>query len=68
MFCAKDIDKVFCNGDSDGPAMIRNKMNQWTVVGVVSGSEGCAKEKYPGFYPRVNQYVDWIEKNMKIMS
>ena len=70
VFCTKSPNKGHCPGDSGGAAMIRNGKKQWTVVGVVSGSLGCGKrdKQYPDFYPRINQYVKWIRKAMRLMA
>ena len=49
--------------------MLSSELNdgKWAVIGIVSfGAKGfCADSKYPGVYTRVDQYLDWIERNSK---
>ena len=69
MFCTKTLNKGHCPGDSGGAAMIRNSKKQWAVVGVVSGNWGCGKRdiQYPDYYPRIDEYLDWIRTAMRLM-
>ena len=66
--CAGDDSGDSCDGDSGGP-MLSSELNdgKWAVIGIVSfGAKGfCADSKYPGVYTRVDQYLDWIERNSK---
>ena len=54
--------KDSCQGDSGGPLIIggRNTLN-FSLVGVVSGGDGCARGDYPGTYVRVSSEANWIE-------
>lgn len=54
----KICDRIF-QGDSGGPLVIKQD-GRYVVVGVVSGGIGCALPRNPGFYTRVNNFVDWI--------
>lgn len=51
--------KDSCLGDSGGPLMLK-KDGRHLVAGVVSAGIGCARERLPGLYTRVNHYMDWI--------
>jgi len=56
-----------CQGDSGGPLAVPRSANDDTAVvyGVVSWGIECAKEKQPGVYTRVTNYLSWIKANMK---
>merc|ERR1712051_1113056 len=56
-----------CQGDSGGPLAVHRSANDDTAVvyGVVSWGIECAKEKQPGVYTRVTNYLSWIKANMK---
>lgn len=61
--CAGDIKnrKDSCSGDSGGPLM-KNHNGLWNLIGIVSyGDGGCFGY---GVYTKVNEYFDWILKNM----
>ena len=34
--------------------------DQWYLVGIVSFSEGCARENRPTVFTRIAAYEDWI--------
>eukprot|EP00547_Thalassionema_nitzschioides_P013343 CAMPEP_0194260448 /NCGR_PEP_ID=MMETSP0158-20130606/45516_1 /TAXON_ID=33649 /ORGANISM="Thalassionema nitzschioides, Strain L26-B" /LENGTH=988 /DNA_ID=CAMNT_0039000539 /DNA_START=102 /DNA_END=3068 /DNA_ORIENTATION=- len=48
--------KDSCLGDSGGPLMT----DDLTVVGLVSGGNGCGRPGFPGFYTKVSAYTDFI--------
>ena len=64
--CAGDDSKDSCSGDSGGP-LLSSELDdgRWAVIGIVSfGAKGyCADSKFPGVYTRVDQFLDWIERN-----
>ena len=53
------IGESTCNGDSGGGLVVEvDGVNQ--VVGVVSGGSGDCGIGLPGYYARVDKYLDWI--------
>ena len=66
-FCAGDENRDSCNGDSGGPLLSSELDNgKWAIIGIVSfGPAECADSEVPGVYTRVDQYLDWIEQNVK---
>lgn len=67
-FCAGDLNKDSCSGDSGGPLMIQrlcNKVHSIVQFGVVSrGPRQCGINN-PGIYTDVTKYMDWILDNIK---
>ena len=72
MFCAGDADgKDACKGDSGGPFAISLPTNEdeikfrFKIMGIVSWARGnCGTHGVRGYYTRVTNYLDWIEKVM----
>ncbi|XP_017138040.1 uncharacterized protein LOC108152905 [Drosophila miranda] len=65
MFCAGHRRGLIdtCAGDSGGPLLCRDttKPNHpWTIFGITSFGDGCAKRNKFGIYARVPNYVDWV--------
>lgn len=52
-----------CQGDSGGPLVLKED-GRYTVVGVVSYGNGCARDGYAGVYARVTNYLPWINDNI----
>lgn len=67
MVCAARPGKYIdaCYGDSGGP-LTRLSGGKRTLVGIVSGGDGCAKTLgAPGVYTKVSQYNTWISRAKK---
>lgn len=41
--------------------MMQDSAGQWTVVGLVSFGNSCARKDYPGVYTRVIAFNNFIE-------
>lgn len=58
-----------CFGDSGGPLMvpIQDKKSgkfSYYQIGIMSGSEGCAKEDILGIYVNIKKYAAWLHKRL----
>ena len=54
-----------CDGDSGGPLMRQDSQKFWFLEGVVSFGNRCVLEGWPGVYTKVEDYIPWIQKNLK---
>merc|ERR1719347_2470074 len=66
--CAYTPGKDACTGDSGGPLVTAGPGNNgvepgqnYELIGVVSGGEGCAEWPWPGVYARVTDQLEWIK-------
>jgi len=50
---------VVGQGDSGGP-LVHNVDGKWTLIGLTSFGDGCARPGYPGVYTEVGHYLEWI--------
>ncbi|XP_046971427.1 CLIP domain-containing serine protease 14D-like [Vanessa cardui] len=67
-FCAGELGKDSCDGDSGGPFMVENKANgkyRMIQYGIVSYGPKICGTATPGVYTNVVSYMDWILSNMK---
>jgi secreted trypsin-like serine protease len=55
---------MILQGDSGGPLLYQQANGRWSVVGIVSGGQGCGDPTKPGIYTRVSAYVDWIKSTV----
>ncbi|XP_047737890.1 transmembrane protease serine 9 [Hyalella azteca] len=69
MMCAGDVagGKSFCQGDNGGPLICKRSDGTNYLAGIASWLYGCARENYPGVFTDVSYYVDWINRNTRII-
>lgn len=65
MMCAglKEGGKDSCQGDSGGPMFVQQTSGDFTLIGIVSWGDGCARPDKFGVYSKVNAMTDWIDQN-----
>ena len=73
MFCAgngKGL-KDACKGDSGGPFAMKMPIDEksikyrYKLMGIVSWGSKCGQYGTYGYYTRVTNYLDWIQKSLK---
>ena len=63
--CARGQGKDSCRGDSGGPLLAHEGGGHYfSVVGVTSFGNGCARPNAPGVYARVSIVLNWIHQNI----
>lgn len=66
--CAGEMNKDSCGGDSGGPLMVEDEINDvYRIVqyGIVSYGPKLCGSLFPGVYTNVSSYVKWILDNIK---
>ncbi|XP_077504532.1 serine protease 33-like isoform X1 [Amblyomma americanum] len=53
-----------CAGDSGGPLLARDGRGRWTIYGVTSFGEGCARQGRFGIYAKVANAARWLRRIM----
>jgi WD40 repeat protein len=62
VFCARDVVRKTCVGDSGGPVIQGNTLDDAKLVGIISwGGAECLADGNPGVYTRIASHADWIE-------
>ncbi len=62
VFCARDEVRKTCVGDSGGPVIQGNTLEDAKLVGIISwGSAYCKSDGKPGVYTRVASHAEWIK-------
>ncbi|XP_037836444.1 complement C1s subcomponent-like [Kryptolebias marmoratus] len=68
MFCAGETGKDSCPGDSGGPfvlPMLSSDEGPHYLIGIVSWGLPCKDRSYKGWYTKVENYIDWIQRTIE---
>ena len=68
MVCAGALGTDTCQGDSGGPLTTKRDGQGFSVIGITSWGDGCARPDTFGVYTRLSQYLGWIEQELNRMS
>ena len=65
MICAGWGGRDTCQGDSGGPLTTRTQADTvWSVIGITSWGDGCARPGTYGVYTRLSRYLGWIQRQV----
>ena len=59
VFCASDLERKSCPGDSGGP-VVQGPITDMKLVGIASWGGKCEADGKPGVYTRIASHADWI--------
>ena len=65
MICAGSPGTDTCQGDSGGPLTTRTRDQAvFSVIGITSWGDGCARPDTLGVYTRLGRYLGWIQQQL----
>ena len=65
MICAGTAGTDTCQGDSGGPLTTRAQGDTaYSVIGITSWGDGCARPGTYGVYTRLSRYLGWIQDQL----
>ena len=65
MICAGSPGTDTCQGDSGGPLTTRTRDQAvFSVIGITSWGDGCARPDTLGVYTRLGRYLGWIQQEL----
>ena len=67
MICAGGAGADTCQGDSGGPLTSRSPGDRgYSVIGITSWGDGCARPDTFGVYTRLGRYLGWIQQQLAL--